>query len=648
MPVRVRRPSAAPPPPGRDAAPPAGRGRRRRRRVTALTGVALLAVCAPLPPAAAVATEATPRAPYQAGLGAPAGDPVAVGRDGAVASVNAYASRAGLRVLERGGNAVDAAVATAAALGVVEPYSAGIGGGGYLVHYDAASGEVRTLDGRETAPGRMRSDAFVDPATGEPLPFEEAVTSGLSVGVPGTPATWQEALDRWGTLSLGEALRPATRLADQGFVVSEEFRAQTELNEERFRDITATRELFLPGGEPPVVGSRFRNPDLADTYRLLAREGVDALYRGELGAEIVDTVRHPPVAPEAERTVRPGVMRQQDLARYATVEREPTRVDYRGLEVYSQAPSSSGGTTVGEALNILERFDLAGMDRTRALHHTLEASRIAFADRDRWVGDPEHGPVPTEELLSERFAAARACLISSDTALTSPVPPGDPHDPDAGCRQDGDVAPASHEGPSTTHLVTADRWGNVVSYTLTIEQTGGSALTVPGRGFLLNNELTDFDFAPLSEREPGPNLPGPGKRPRSSMAPTVVLADGEPLLALGTPGGSTIITTVLHLLVERLDLGRTLPEAMAAPRVSQRNTEETIAEPAFLDSPERVALQRLGHRFVLAPQTFTPAPEIGAGAALEFLSDGRLQAVAEPRRRGGGAAMVVRPDDGAP
>ena len=626
--------------------------RRRRPHLRGLTTVAVAALLtlgaavSPASPASAVPRPGGGSTPPPGTPAAPrwSEESVAVGRDGAVASVNPYATRAGLDVLRRGGNAVDAAVATAAALGVVEPYSAGIGGGGYLVHYDATTGEVTTLDGRETAPARMRPDAFVDPDTGEPLPFDEAVTSGLSVGLPGTPATWQDALDRWGTLSLGGALRPAIRLAERGFTVSEEFRAQTELNEDRFRDITPTRELFLPGGEPPRVGSTFRNPDLAATYRLLARRGVDALYRGELGAEIVETVQHPPVAPDAARTVRPGLLERRDLARYTTVTRKPTRVDYRGVTVYSMAPSSSGGTTVGEALNILENFDLSGMDRVQALHHTLEAARVAFADRGRWVGDPAHVRVPTEGLLSDRFAAARACLISPDAVLDSPVPPADPRHPDEGCQRRGTAAPASHEGPSTTHLVTADRWGNVVSYTLTIEQTGGSALTVPGRGFLLNNELTDFDFAPLSPQEPGPNLPGPGKRPRSSMAPTLVLRDGEPLLALGTPGGSTIITTVLHLLVERLDLGSTLPEAVAAPRVSQRNTAETIAEPAFLASPERAALERLGHRFVLAPETFTPAPEIGAATALEFLADGRVQAVAEPERRGGGSAMVVRPD----
>ncbi|WP_336048219.1 gamma-glutamyltransferase [Streptomyces sp. CA2R101] len=570
----------------------------------------------------------------------PAKKAVATGSGGAVSSVNPYASRAGLEVLRKGGNAVDAAVATASALGVVEPYSAGVGGGGYMVYYDAKAKKVHTLDGRETAPRSMRADSFLDRSTGKPLPTEDAINSGLSVGVPGTPATWQKALKDWGTVSLAKALRPATRIADDGFVVNDEFRAQTAMNEKRFRDIKSTADLFLPQGKLPVVGSRFRNPDLARTYRLLARKGVDALYRGEVGRDVVRTVQKPPMAPGARHKARPGLMRTADLADYTAKRREPTRTGYHGLDVYSMGPSSAGGTTVGEALNILGNFHLSKADKVQALHHYLEASRISFADRNRWVGDPAFSDVPTEQLLSKEFGKARACQIRSDKALTSPLAPADPRHPDAGCdRKTGNKQP--HEGPSTTHLVTSDRWGNVVSYTLTIEQTGGSAITVPGRGFLLNNELTDFDFAPLTKGTPDPNLPGPGKRPRSSMSPTIVMRDGKPMIAVGSPGGATIITTVLQTLVNRLDLGMSLPAAVAAPRMSQRNQTATEAEPAFLASPERKKLEAMGHHFVLAPKAFTPSPEIGAVAALEFLPQGKVTAVAEPKRRGGGSAMVL-------
>ncbi|GDY28730.1 gamma-glutamyltransferase [Gandjariella thermophila] len=572
----------------------------------------------------------------------PAKSPVAVGYGGAVSSVNPYATQAGIDVLRRGGTAADAAVATAAALGVVEPYSAGIGGGGYFVYYDARTRRVQTIDGRETAPAAMRADSFVNPATGRPLAFADAVNSGLSVGVPGTPATWAEALRRWGTLPLGEALRPATRIAEEGFVVNDNFRAQTAMNEKRFRDVTSTAELFLPGGRLPVVGSRFRNPDLAATYRQLAHDGVDALYHGDLGRDIARTVQHPPVAPNSDRVFRPGLMQPADLARYTTIDRQPTRSTYHGLDVYGMAPSSSGGTTVGEALNILDNFHLSAGDRVQALHHYLEATRIAFADRNRWVGDPAYADVPTAGLLAPEFGKDRACLISPTATLTSPVAPGDPNHPDPGCAA-GQGAPQPHEGTSTTHLVATDRWGNVASYTLTIEQTGGSAITVPHRGFLLNNELTDFDFAPPASGAPDPNLPAGGKRPRSSISPTIVLRDGRPFLAVGSPGGATIITTVVQTLVNRLDLGMSLPDAIAAPRASQRNSAVTEAEPAFLNSPERPALERLGQRFVLAPSTFTPSPEIGAAAGLEFNGGGRIEAAAEPTRRGGGSAMVVLP-----
>lgn len=609
-----------------------------RRTLVTTASASLLTL--PLLPHTAAASPSTKPTEKSPGLQPPAKQAVAVGGGGAVSSVNPYATQVGIDVLRRGGNAVDAAVATAAALGVVEPYSAGIGGGGYFVYYDARTRTVHTIDGRETGPARMRSDSFTDPSTGDAIPFDEAVNSGLSVGVPGTPATWQRALDTWGTVPLAQALRPATRIADHGFVVNDQFRAQTEMNEARFRDFTPTARLFLPNGQLPVVGTLFRNPDLARTYRELARDGVDAMYHGDIGRDVVGTVQNPPVAQGSTRKVRPGLMERSDLAAYRAILRPPTRTTYHGLDVYSMAPSSSGGTTVGEALNILENLHLTPADTVQALHDYLEASRIAFADRNRWVGDPAYSDVPTEELLSKEFAKDRACLIRPTTSLTSPIAPGDPRHPE-GCSAPGTGSQEPYEGPSTTHLVTSDRWGNIVSYTLTIEQTGGSAITVAGRGFLLNNELTDFDFTPLQAGVPDPNLPGPGKRPRSSMSPTIVMRDGKPLIAVGSPGGATIITTVLQTLVNRLDLGMTLPEAVAAPRISQRNRTTTEAEPAFLDSPERPALEALGEHFVLAPPAFTPSPEIGAVAALEFGPHGKVTAVAEPKRRGGGSAMVV-------
>ncbi|MEH0551162.1 gamma-glutamyltransferase [Streptomyces sp. B21-101] len=593
--------------------------------------LSVLAVSAAVVTVGAAAPPAPQRAPV-------AKVPVAVGYGGAVASVDADASAAGIEVLRRGGNAVDAAVATAAALGVTEPYSAGVGGGGYFVYYDAKSRTVQTIDGRETAPLTADSGLFLE--NGKPLAFADAVTSGLGVGTPGTPATWATALSRWGSERLGTVLKPAERLARDGFTVDDTFRTQTAANEARFRYFPDTAELFLPGGRLPVVGSTFKNPDLARTYQELGRKGVDAIYRGDLGEDIVSTVNHPPVDPASGWNARPGGLSARDLAAYRAKLQAPTRTSYRGLGVYSIAPSSSGGTTVGEALNILERTNLSKASEAQYLHHFIEASRIAFADRGRWVGDPAFEDVPTKQLLSQRYADSRACLIKDDAVLISPLAPGDPRKP-AACATGGTAAPTTYEGENTTHLTVADKWGNVVSYTLTIEQTGGSGITVPGRGFLLNNELTDFSFAPANPAVHDPNLPGPGKRPRSSISPTIVLDKHDrPVVALGSPGGATIITTVLQTLTEFLDRRLPLVDAIAAPRASQRNAAQTELEPALYGDTSpgglRARLEAIGHSFKLNP-------EIGAATAVQRLPDGRWLAAAETVRRGGGSAQVVHP-----
>ncbi|MCD5345681.1 gamma-glutamyltransferase [Agromyces sp. S2-1-8] len=564
------------------------------------------------------------------GRPAPPAPATSTGFGGAVSSVDASASAVGLEVLRDGGNAVDAAVATAAALGVTEPYSAGIGGGGYLVYFDAETGEVSTIDGRETAPAAMPSDAFIDPVTGAPYAFADAVSSGLSVGTPGTLATWEAALDEFGTTSLRDALQPAILLATKGFVVDQTFRDQTLANQARFAAFPATAELFLPGGDAPKVGSVFKNLDLARTMRQIALGGTDVFYEGALADEMAAVAQAPTTTPDATLPVYPGYLTADDLAEYEVLEQAPTHVEYRGLDVYGMAPSSSGGTTVGESLNILENFDLAGADPVQALHLYLEATAHAFADRNAYVGDTAFVDVPTETLLNQSFADARACVIDPDAASVKPVPPA-PLDA-AGCATAALDEPLDTENISTTHLSVVDQWGNAVAYTLTIEQTGGSGMTVPGRGFLLNNELTDFSFVPSPA---DPNIVEPGKRPRSSMSPTIVLDGGEVRYVVGSPGGSTIITTVAQVLVNRIDLGMTLPEAVAAPRASQRNTAAVAAEPAFRAAYE-AALAEYGH-------TFSTSAEIGAVAAIEVDADGLMTAAAEPVRRGGGTGLVVEP-----
>lgn len=585
------------------------------RTVAALTlSVVLVA------PAHAGAAEPPPRVPEQVGWG------------GAVSSVDPDASQIGIDVLRRGGNAVDAAVATAAALGVTDPFSAGIGGGGFFVHYDARTRRVSTLDGRETAPRSATEQLFVE--NGKPLPFAEAMTSGLSVGVPGTPKTWQQALRKWGTLNLREAMAPAEALARRGFVVDKTFNSQIANNAARFADFTSTRDLYLPGGQPPAVGSTFRNPQLADTYRELARTELASLYGGAVGRDLVKTVQQPPVVPGSTRNVRPGAMEISDLARYRVERRDPTHTRYRGLDVYGMAAPSSGGTTVGEALNILESTDLAEVSDVQYLHRFIESTKLAFADRLRWVGDPAFSRVPTEGLLSQKFADSRACLIKPDAVLPAPQPAADPNNPKA-CQATAGLSAQREDAERTTHLTVADRWGNVVAYTLTIEAEGGSGIVVPGRGFLLNNELTDFEFVAPTAGVPHPNLPGPGKRPRSSMAPTIVLDHGKVLLAVGSPGGSTIITTVTQILTARLDRKMSLLDAVAAPRASQRNAATTPAEAEFIAAATTAGLTAIGHKF-------SQNAEIGAATAVERAADGRWRAVAEPTRRGGGAARVVK------
>jgi gamma-glutamyltranspeptidase/glutathione hydrolase len=577
--------------------------------------------------------------------------PVATGTGGAVVSDSTLATRAGLKILRNGGTAADAAVAVASTLGVTDPFVAGIGGGGYFVYYDAHTHRVYTIDGRETAPAADTSSLFIDPATGKPLSFPTAVTSGLSVGVPGNLMTWQRALDRWGRFDLAADLKPAERVASRGFPFDATLVEEDRENAFRFNQFSSTSALFLPGGQLPAVNSTLRNPDLARTYREIGRDGIGAFYGGQIGADIVNTVHNLPLAPGATLVPLPGQMALSDLANYSTVPRDPTHVSYRGYDVYSMPPSSSGGSTVGESLNILSNFDMGKLSPVQYWHHFLESTRLAFADRNRYVGDPAFVNVPLAQLLSPDFGRQRACLIDPDHALTSPVPPGDPSAGSNGCTPPQPASTsASNDGASTNHFVVADRFGDVVSYTNTIEELGGSGIVVPGRGFLLNNELTDFNFVPTQGTAPDPNLPAGGKRPRSSMSPTIVLHHGRPFMAVGAAGGSTIITTVLQILSERIDLGMSLPNAIAFPRASQRNSATTTAEPDFIALPTTPGLEALGQSFAISNTsplnpTIQIAPTIGVATGLELLRHGVVLAAGEPSRRGGSDAGVVQPED---
>lgn len=514
-----------------------------------------------------------------------------------------------------------------------------------MVIYLAKNKQIVTIDGRETCPQRCTRQLFLD-SSGKPLNFELARHSGISVGVPGMVAQWAKATQLYGKRSFAQNLKPAIELARRGFRVDQTFHDLTVASLPDLQAFSSSRKLFLTrDGQPLPVGTLLRNPDLANTYQRLGQDGPSYLYDGPLGRAVAAAVQRPPVAEQAPAgfTVIPGIMTRQDLRDYAAKNRPPTHVTYRGLDVYGMAPPSAGGTTTGEALNILSGWPLGSEPRATALFHYLEASRLAFADRTAYVGDSDYVSVPVSGLLDKAFAATRRCLVHG-TALTSPVTPGDPFPPyPKPCSTAGPVSAAGREGGETNHVVTADRWGNVVSYTNTIEQIAGSGITVPGYGFLLNNEMTDFDFAPAMPAVYDPNLPASGKRPRSSMSPIIVLRNGSPWLAIGSPGGPMIITTVLQALINRIDFHMSLPEAIAAPRASQRNAGPSLVEPGFARAPYASMLQhRYGETLDLAQ---TPLQAIGFGLvnALEFLRPGLIRAATEPTRRGGGNALVVHP-----
>jgi gamma-glutamyltranspeptidase/glutathione hydrolase len=553
--------------------------------------------------------------------------PVATGTGGAVATISEQASQSAMRILNGGGNAIDAAVAAAATLGVTDPFSCGIGGGGFMVIYLAKDKRVITIDHRETAPGSFSPAAFLE--NGKPVDFETAVASGASVGVPGTVRGWHEALERYGSMRFKQVLAPAIEVAEKGFQVSEIFSHLTAQNERKFQLYAPTSALYLRGGKAVQPGTLIRNPGMARAYREIAQGGVKAFYEGPIARAIVDAVNKPPLAPG--KSARAGRMTLADLANYEARIRQPLHSTYRGFDIYGMPLPSSGGATVAEALNILEGVDLKRMPRAQAEHMYIEASRLAFADRNAYLADPEYIDAPVAGLLSKDYAAQRRKLIQQRAARQASA--GDPY----GYQNDQSVplrpqsARLQLENAHTTHLTVSDKDGNVVSYTFTIESWGGSGIVVPGYGFLLNNEMTDFDFS-----GPHPNVPEAGKRPRSSMAPTIALKDGKPAFTIGSPGGSTIITTVLQTIVNYIDLGMPMDQALNAPRISERNGEASSIEPGFAGSEQARALERFGHRWEAAPE------EIGAANALVFNPDGTVTAVSEGMRHGVGTALVQR------
>jgi gamma-glutamyltranspeptidase/glutathione hydrolase len=559
---------------------------------------------------------------------AQARSPLATGTGGAVATISEPASQSALAILNKGGNAIDAAVAAAATLGVTDPFSCGVGGGGFMVIYLAKEKRVITIDHRETAPASFTPTVFTE--NGKAIDYDTAIASGMSVGVPGTVRGWHEALDRYGTMSFKQVLTPAIKVAGDGFRINDNFSHLAADNARKFSLFPATAALYLRNGKAVPAGTLIRNPDLARTYRMIAAGGVKAFYSGKLAQAIVDTVNAPPVA--AGASVRAGKMTLADLSNYEARLRQPIRSTYRGYELYGMPLPGSGGIAIAEALNILEGYDLKSLPREQAEHLYLEASRLAFADRNAYLADPEFVDAPVEGLLSKDYAARRRELINPQRAMLR-AEAGDPflfqQDPSVPLR------PANtrllSESAHTTHLTVSDKDGNIVSYTYTIEDWGGSGIVVPGYGFILNNEMTDFDFS-----GPHPNVPEAGKRPRSSMSPTIAFRNGKPAFTVGSPGGSTIITTVLQTIVNHIDLGMPMDAAMNAPRLSERNGSATDVEPGFAGSTQAQALERFGQRWS------SKVEEIGAANALVFNEDGTVTAVSEAKRHGTGTALVQK------
>ncbi|MBP0614484.1 gamma-glutamyltransferase [Jiella mangrovi] len=477
-----------------------------------------------------------------------------------VAAANQLAAEAGLQILKKGGNAIDAMVTTQLVLNLVEPQSSGIGGGAFLVYFDAKAGRLTTFDGRETAPAAADPTLFLDEA-GDPLSFYDAVVGGRSVGTPGTLRLIFDTHERFGALDWKTVVQPAIDLATDGFKVSPRLHALIVEEGQRLKRFAGARDYFFDAkGEPLKVGAILKNEAFAKTLRLIADKGAAGFYEGPIAEDIVRTVQN------AEGN--PGRLALSDLKNYRIVEREPVCLTYRAYEVCGMGPPSSGALTVGQILGLIEPFDIAalGPGSAKAWRLIGDASRLAFADRGRYMADIDYVPMPLRGLLDKDYLATRSKLLMGDTALAKDaVAPGTPPWDHAMLRGD-DVA---IELPSTSHFSIVDGTGNVVSITTTIENGFGSRLMTGG--FLLNNELTDFSFETHdADGAVIANAVAPGKRPRSSMAPTVVMQDGKPVLAIGSPGGSRIIGYVAEALIAVLDWNMNVQEAASLPHLVNR------------------------------------------------------------------------------
>lgn len=536
--------------------------------------------------------------------------PAAANAQGVVSSADPRATAAGQEILRAGGSATDAAMAMMLALTVVEPQSSGIGGGGFLVHHDAASGRTQTIDGREKAPAAATPDRFLGP-DGKPRPFMEVVPGGLSVGVPGNIALMADAHAKWGKLPWARLFGPAIRLAEEGFAVSRSTAGYLRLVAPVWKDFPESQAIYWRDGKPLATGEMVKNPALGATLRRIAAEGRDGFYKGPVADAIVGAVQG------SKRNAADLTL--ADLAAYEAKERPPVCRNYRTYKVCGMGPPSSGATTVLQILGLLERFDLKAMgkDDPRAWHLIAEAMKLAYADRDLWVGDKDFVDVPVAGLIDKAYLAERSAAMSPTRSLRH-YEPGTP--PGAEPR----TAATSGEVPSTTHFVAVDKSGNVASMTSTVEGIFGSQLVAGG--FILNNELTDFSFAPEKDGAPVANAVAANKRPRSSMSPTIVYdASGRPVLALGSAGGPRIIMHVAKTLIGWIDFGLPAKEAIALPNI-YFGGESTLVEKGTYLAAMQAELSRY--------DGLVTASDLGSKVNAAEYVEGTWRGAADPRSEG--------------
>jgi gamma-glutamyltranspeptidase/glutathione hydrolase len=575
---------------------------RLRLRMSAVLAACLLAPILLLAPGASRADEA--------GQGQ-AREP-ARGRLGMVVSTQRDAARAGLSMLERGGNAIDAAIATAFAVGVTQPFSAGLGGGAFVL-IRLADGRVVALDARETAPAAADRDMFVRPG----VPERASLVGPLAVATPGFVRGMAQALELYGTLPLAEVMAPAIELAEQGFAIGRYhagmlgYWAHSGLAE-RFPE--TARIQLPPDGQPPQPGWRLVQKDLAKTLRRIASEGPDVFHRGAIASAIAEHMK----------TIG-GLVTRDDLAGYMPRWREPVHGTYRGLDVWSFPPPSSGGIALVEMLNILEGFDLSdyGAGSPAAVHRIAEAMKLAFADRAAWLGDPDFVDVPIHRLVSKSYAAELRERIDPSWWSRWPWEWGDEV---PAIRVEGPGLPVDDSG--TTHLSTSDAAGNLVALTMTINTPFGSGITVPGTGIVLNNEMDDFAVAPDTPNAyglvdtTGNNAVAPGKRPLSSMTPTVLLKREKPYMVAGSPGGPRIITTTLLTILNVVDFGMDVQQAVSAPRFHHQWQPDTLflepePDPALIEG-----LRERGHTVEVGKRPWSASEAIVIDPATGVQSGG--------------------------